>query len=176
MVARKLDAKLRDHVASSRNGNLFSSGSDGAFGRPRQSQFSLSRIEIVAQLRRRAVLVILDRNVDLFPMLSHSWTYQALVNDVLGMKMNRVTVEVSPSSLESPLLPADDISARTGTGGRTIAEEAVRSRWTRLLLGEECCESVPASSRGDRSGAQQVRHPLLTPLPRSLTSTSQIQD
>lgn len=41
------------------------------------------------------MLVILDRNVDLVPMLSHSWTYQALVNDVLGMKLNRVTVEVS---------------------------------------------------------------------------------
>lgn len=41
------------------------------------------------------VLVILDRNLDLFPMVSHSWTYQALVNDVLGMKLNRVSVEVS---------------------------------------------------------------------------------
>jgi hypothetical protein len=41
------------------------------------------------------VLVILDRNVDLVPMLSHSWTYQALVHDVLDMKLNRVTVEVS---------------------------------------------------------------------------------
>lgn len=41
------------------------------------------------------MLVILDRNVDLFPMVSHSWTYQALVNDVLGMKLNRVSVEVS---------------------------------------------------------------------------------
>jgi len=26
-------------------------------------------------------------------MLSHSWTYQALVNDVLEMKLNRITVE-----------------------------------------------------------------------------------
>jgi len=26
-------------------------------------------------------------------MISHSWTYQALVNDVLGMKLNRVSVE-----------------------------------------------------------------------------------
>lgn len=26
-------------------------------------------------------------------MLSHSWTYQALVHDVLDMKLNRVTVE-----------------------------------------------------------------------------------
>jgi hypothetical protein len=26
-------------------------------------------------------------------MLSHSWTYQALVHDVLGMRLNRITVE-----------------------------------------------------------------------------------
>jgi hypothetical protein len=29
-------------------------------------------------------------------MLSHSWTYQALVHDVLEMKLNRVSVDVSP--------------------------------------------------------------------------------
>ncbi|KWU45721.1 putative SLY1 protein [Rhodotorula sp. JG-1b] len=74
MVARKLDSRLRDHMASSRGVNAFSGhGSEGSFG--------------------RSLLVILDRNVDLVPMLSHSWTYQALVNDVLGMKLNRVTVE-----------------------------------------------------------------------------------
>ncbi|KAK4701611.1 sec1 family domain-containing protein 1, partial [Phenoliferia sp. Uapishka_3] len=77
MVARKLDSRLRDHVATSRGGNVFSgssgSGGDGAFGRP--------------------LLVLLDRNIDLVPMVSHSWTYQALVNDVLGMRLNRVTVE-----------------------------------------------------------------------------------
>jgi len=39
------------------------------------------------------VLVIIDRNVDLVPMLSHSWTYQSLVHDVLNMKLNRITVE-----------------------------------------------------------------------------------
>ena len=32
-------------------------------------------------------------------MLSHSWTYQALVHDVLDMKLNRVTVAVRPSHL-----------------------------------------------------------------------------
>jgi hypothetical protein len=38
-------------------------------------------------------LIIVDRNVDLVPMLSHSWTYQSLVQDVLQMRLNRITVE-----------------------------------------------------------------------------------
>lgn len=76
MVARKLDSRLRDHLAS-RGGNLFQSNNPtDSFQRP--------------------VLIILDRNVDLTPMVSHSWTYQALVNDVLDMKLNRVTVSVYP--------------------------------------------------------------------------------
>jgi hypothetical protein len=27
-------------------------------------------------------------------MLSHSWTYQALIHDILEMKLNRIVVEV----------------------------------------------------------------------------------
>ncbi|KAL1963453.1 hypothetical protein VTN77DRAFT_8354 [Rasamsonia byssochlamydoides] len=38
-------------------------------------------------------MIIVDRNVDLVPMLSHSWTYQSLVQDVLKMRLNRITVE-----------------------------------------------------------------------------------
>src|SRR5690606_22436864 len=41
----------------------------------------------------RPVLILLDRNIDLVPMLSHSWTYQSLVYDVLNMRLNRITVE-----------------------------------------------------------------------------------
>jgi hypothetical protein len=44
------------------------------------------------------VLVIVDRNVDLVPMLSHSWTYQSLVHDVLKMRLNQITVEVPDDS------------------------------------------------------------------------------
>jgi len=36
----------------------------------------------------------LDRNVDLKTMLAHAWDYQPLVHDVLGMKLNKVAVEV----------------------------------------------------------------------------------
>lgn len=38
------------------------------------------------------VLLLLDRNIDLVPLMSHGWTYQALVSDCLEMKLNRVTV------------------------------------------------------------------------------------
>lgn len=78
MISAKLDRKLRDHVLNSKD-NLFSASSrSSASGGTPQS---------------RPVLVILDRNVDLIPMLSHSWTYQSLVHDVLNMKLNRITIE-----------------------------------------------------------------------------------
>jgi hypothetical protein len=67
-----------------------------------------------------AVLVILDRNVDLVPMLSHSWTYQALVHDVLDMKLNRVTVEVKYSLPDRLRL-----QLTTGSGERPPAEEVL---------------------------------------------------
>ncbi|RXK37438.1 hypothetical protein M231_05261 [Tremella mesenterica] len=79
MVSRKLEAKLRDYLASSSQRGAASR--DGGYGSD-----SFNNLQ-------RPLLVILDRNVDLIPMLSHSWTYQALVHDVLDMKLNRVTVE-----------------------------------------------------------------------------------
>lgn len=79
MIAAKLDRKLRDHILNSKD-NLFSSQSN----RPSTTSSASSS---------RPVLIILDRNVDLIPMLSHSWTYQSLVHDVLKMKLNRITVE-----------------------------------------------------------------------------------
>jgi sec1 family domain-containing protein 1 len=79
MVSARLDRKLRDHILSSKD-NLFSTSN----GRPSSSAGTPTS---------RPVLVILDRNVDLIPMLSHSWTYQSLVHDVLDMKLNRITIE-----------------------------------------------------------------------------------
>jgi hypothetical protein len=79
MISAKLDRKLRDHILNSKD-NLFSAPSNrasAASGAPSS----------------RPVLIILDRNVDLIPMLSHSWTYQSLVHDVLKIKLNRITVE-----------------------------------------------------------------------------------
>jgi len=52
-----------------------------------------SLLTSIPPLSSASVLIILDRNIDLVPMLAHSWTYQALVQDVLDMKLNRVSVE-----------------------------------------------------------------------------------
>lgn len=84
MVAQRLDRKLRDHILNSKD-NLFSNARSATASTPQS----------------RPVLILLDRNVDLIPMLSHSWTYQSLVHDVLNMKLNRITIE-SPVDENNP--------------------------------------------------------------------------
>ncbi|KZF19564.1 snare docking complex subunit [Xylona heveae TC161] len=79
MVSGRLDRKLRDHILNSKD-NLFSNTGP----RPAPASSAISS---------RPVLVILDRSIDLIPMLSHSWTYQSLIHDVLKMHLNRITVE-----------------------------------------------------------------------------------
>ncbi|KAI4140004.1 MAG: hypothetical protein L6R39_006004 [Caloplaca ligustica] len=90
MIAAKLDRKLRDHILNSKD-NLFSGQGQGSWGSAPATMTPTSR----------PVLVIVDRNVDLIPMLSHSWTYQSLVHDVLKMHLNRITIE-TPIDEENP--------------------------------------------------------------------------
>lgn len=68
LVARLLDAKLRDHVANTR-----------AAAPPAQ---------------QRPVLILLDRSVDIALMFSHSWIYQCMVSDVFELRRN--TIRVAP--------------------------------------------------------------------------------
>lgn len=91
MIAAKLDRKLRDHILNSKD-NLFS-----------------SKNSATAAQSSRPVLIIVDRNVDLVPMLSHSWTYQSLIHDVLDMHLNRITVEN----------PTDEANAAKGSTKRS---------------------------------------------------------
>ncbi|KAG8894964.1 Vesicle trafficking between the ER and Golgi [Tulasnella sp. 403] len=85
MVAKKLEQKIRDQLlGSSRGGGGVFSQGEGGIG-------SLTR----------PLLVIMDRNIDLVSMLSHSWTYQALVHDVLEMRLNRVTVTTTENSRQA---------------------------------------------------------------------------
>jgi sec1 family domain-containing protein 1 len=93
MIATKLDRKLRDHVLNSRD-NLFTKQQSNTYATP-----------------SRPVLVILDRNVDLVPMLSHSWTYQSLVHDVLKMHLNRITLQVAEGEGQPPKEKHYDLNA-----------------------------------------------------------------
>lgn len=79
VIAQKLDRKLRDHILNSKD-NLFSSQSRNA-------------ASATGTPTSRPVLILLDRNVDLIPMLSHSWTYQSLCFDVFRSELNRITIE-----------------------------------------------------------------------------------
>ncbi|KAI9511903.1 SLY1 protein [Russula earlei] len=90
MIAKKVETKIRDSIITSsrsQGASLFSQESGG-----------LSTLQ-------RPLLLILDRNIDLVPVLSHGWTYQALVSDCLEMKLNRVTVA-------SPQKKAYDLDAK----------------------------------------------------------------
>ncbi|KAI6192453.1 Suppressor of ypt1 [Aphelenchoides fujianensis] len=72
-VAIKLDQKLRDNLRDARN-NLFVQENI------RAGQWSV----------HRPVLVIADRSLDMTTMLHHTWTYQAMIHDVLDMELNRI--------------------------------------------------------------------------------------
>jgi len=68
-VALALDARLRDHIKAK----------SGVF--PER------------QGVHRPLLVLLERNFDLAAPLAHPWSYKGLVQDVFGLRMNRVAVE-----------------------------------------------------------------------------------
>lgn len=78
MIAKKLDIKIRDAILSASRTH----GTTSLFA---QDASGLSNLQ-------RPLLLILDRNVDLVSMISHGWTYQALVSDCLEIKLNRVVV------------------------------------------------------------------------------------
>ncbi|VDM58423.1 unnamed protein product [Angiostrongylus costaricensis] len=75
LVAKRLDQKLRDNLRDARN-NLFTVES------VRAGQLNASR----------PFLLIADRSADLATMLHHTWTYQALIHDVLELDQNRVVI------------------------------------------------------------------------------------
>jgi hypothetical protein len=102
-VAIKLDAKLRDHLATV--GNLFDGASSG-FNRP--------------------VLLLVDRNIDLSVMVSHSWSYQALIHDLLSYRLNRVKLEVVD---ESPLALAAAKPSEPKTVVKSFNLESTEPFW-----------------------------------------------
>lgn len=87
LVATLLERRIREHLIASNNIFSESAGS-----------FSASAVS-------RPLLVIVDRSIDLSVMLHHTWTYQALAHDTLGMKLNRVSVPMKEASITVPGMP-----------------------------------------------------------------------
>ena len=54
------------------------------------------------------VLLILDRNVDLVSVLTHGWTYQALISDCLEFKLNRISISSPKEAKKSYDLDSKD--------------------------------------------------------------------
>lgn len=88
LVATLLEKRIREHLIASNN--IFSE-SGGSFS---------------ATAVARPLLVIVDRSIDLSVMLHHTWTYQALAHDTLGLKLNRVTVPVKDAAGAVPGMPS----------------------------------------------------------------------
>lgn len=87
IVSQKLYKKLKDNLQNMRS-NLFPSTSD--FSKQQSvlnQQLNQQRSPLSFQ---RPLLLILDRNIDLATPLHHTWTYQALIHDVLQLKLNQI--------------------------------------------------------------------------------------
>lgn len=80
LVATVLDLKLRDYVANTKNLAL-------------------------PAVQQRSVLILVDRNIDLLSMFSHSWIYQCMISDVFSLKRN--TIAIPGSSHQYDIDPRD---------------------------------------------------------------------
>lgn len=72
MVARELDARLRDHLSARGGKSLFADAPSAALSQP--------------------LLAIFDRNAEPAVAVQHFWAYKPLVHDLLGLSLNKVTL------------------------------------------------------------------------------------
>lgn len=102
MLAQELCSVLRE--------NLSARG-------PAQALFS----ECLLSDKPRPLLLIFDRTCDMSPPLQHTSTYQALVDDLLEHRLNRVTVEVGGGATPSS-------SASSSAAAAAAAEKASQKK------------------------------------------------
>mmetsp|Transcript_43192 Transcript_43192/g.78567 ORF Transcript_43192/g.78567 Transcript_43192/m.78567 type:complete len:621 (-) Transcript_43192:92-1954(-) len=94
VVAKRLEQRIRELLQTRDAAELFSGAARGS-------------IDAAAS---RPLLCIFDRDVDLVAMLGHTWTYQSMAHDVLGMRLNKLTVPVdSPDGSGPPKPQAYDV-------------------------------------------------------------------
>eukprot|EP00403_Amphidinium_massartii_P003614 CAMPEP_0178378808 /NCGR_PEP_ID=MMETSP0689_2-20121128/4616_1 /TAXON_ID=160604 /ORGANISM="Amphidinium massartii, Strain CS-259" /LENGTH=604 /DNA_ID=CAMNT_0019998887 /DNA_START=11 /DNA_END=1822 /DNA_ORIENTATION=- len=90
VVARRLEQRIRELLQTKDAAELFSGAARGS---------------IDAAASQRPLLCIFDRDVDLAAMLHHTWTYQSMAHDILGMRLNKLTVPVDSPDGNGPPKP-----------------------------------------------------------------------
>jgi len=90
VVAKRLEQRIRELLQTKDAAELFSGAARGS---------------IDAAASQRPLLCIFDRDVDLVSMLHHTWTYQSMAHDVLGMRLNKLTVPVDSPDGSGPPKP-----------------------------------------------------------------------
>jgi sec1 family domain-containing protein 1 len=79
LISQKLDEKLRDHVINTRRLAM-------------DNATDLSN-NTGSLTNEKSVLILLDRNINLTSMFSHSWIYQCMVSDVFELNKNVIKIE-----------------------------------------------------------------------------------
>jgi hypothetical protein len=85
-VAERLTKKIRETLRDSRN-NLFGSNQDT--NDKSNSHISANSLSLSIH---RPLLCLFDRTIDMSTPLHHTWTYQALIHDLLNAELNKVSV------------------------------------------------------------------------------------
>lgn len=113
-------------------------------------------IEEIALSSRRPILLLTDRGVDISTMLFHSSGYQTLVDDLLKIDSNRVTIPASDEEKEKHFsLSSDNDDFWKEFGGRMIPE-AVENHSTELQRVSSQVNKIKEQtglSEGDMNGS-----------------------
>jgi uncharacterized membrane protein YgcG len=137
MIAHGVAQRLRDHTGPGGSGLL--SGSTG---------FGDTHLHAPGVAARRPLLVIVDRNIDVTVPLHHSWVYQGLVHDVVGVRANRVTLDVRD----------DDEGGSGAVRTRTYDLEDADPFWrgTRHLPFPEVTSRADTALRSYREASEEI--------------------
>jgi hypothetical protein len=139
-VAIRLDQKIRDNLRDARN-NLFTQE------HIRGGQFNM----------HRPVLVIADRNIDLATMLHHTWTYQALIHDILDMDLNRVRMTDSNGKKKEYDMDQTDQLWKTYKGSPfPVVAEAIQNDLEEVKTNEKSIKDLKTSMGFDNDTDEAV--------------------
>ncbi|KAK4336521.1 hypothetical protein RND71_044237 [Anisodus tanguticus] len=170
LVAQKLYKKLKDNLQNMR-GNLFPSTADFSKHQNISNQNS-QRSPLSFQ---RPLLLILDRNVDLATPLHHTWTYQALIHDVLQLKLNQIRIieknESGGQKIKNYDLSSDDKfwQSHKGSPFPQVAE-AVQEELDSFRSEEERLKSLKNTMGIDNSDGGEENLDLISDTTAKITS------